>query len=428
MAIITDDSWLVKLYTREDRGWWTLHSIFNEYQSFTFHKVINDSGNGGITFHFHSLTSSQLSALNGLCLIAFCKRPKLEFGAVNLGYGTDIAFAILPEHYDLRYSGARDHVLTISGPGIGRGMDFGVTFPFGYNGSNSPSNRPISALRPLDVWVDLINEANVRFINANQNGFGFPYLSPVDYKTVDYKGIAWDSNLNINATFEIKSGTGLFELLKWAQGFGGFDFSVEFSGQSPLNVWVIISQSPRNDVSNKVGFHQGRHHLEGSQVLSREGIISDIHVNYTSGGLGSWTNSINNATAFRYARREFWWEDGAQYTFEEATKMANTLNTLRSVPSSTITFDIVPNLDHRAFIDYDVMDTVFYGNPLLFPDAKTENVKVVGIAVRVEGDDERQSVMLETPSDTFHKRAFEHMQRQEYWFKYNARMLSQRKL
>jgi len=338
---------------------------------------------------------------------------------VGVAQGTDICFGFLPESIQHNITAPNNHQITVSGPGVGEVLNRSVALPAGYGpGAGGPDNRPILAGRPLDVWETLRAEAAARSASGIVMPPWFTFGGGI--MVTDSAGVAWGSDTYMNIVFEIRSGTGLFDVMKWSQSFGGFNFLADFQGRNPVNTYMFVYQGFRKDVSGKVGLHLGRHILSADKTESRESVMSHMYSSYTSAGT-SRINTISNGDAmFKYGKREFFWSDASDYSFTDAEVLANKLaNSKRAAPLTT-TLEINPNVDFNAFIDYDVFDRITYDNSEL---GIRGPFTVMGIAVEVTEDNERQQVLLETPIETFNRRLYAESNRLQQRFKFNSRIL-----
>jgi len=411
-----DLGWEIRLYQNTPPSpQWVQQDILSEYKGFNFVKVVNQTGSGSITFDIKNLNTTNQALLNRDVFFAFCKPAKYGEDTAPIR-GTDICFGILPENITHSILGPNNHEVKISGPGLGELLNRSVVLPAGYSvTSTGPDQRELVANRPLDVWADMMAEADVRqsssILVPPFSGFG-------GIKITDSSGLGWDPATIMNINFVFKAGIGLLDLLKWAHSFGGFDFMVDLTQRNPVQAYTYAYQGLRADVTGKVGLHLGRHVLSADRVTSREQTMSNLY-GALSRGL-TRPSVFNGAAQLQYGKREFYWTEATEYFDPEAQQVATKLANARMFANNTTTLQIAPNLDFKAFIDYDVFDQITYDNLEL---GIRGSYIVKGIAVDVQGQDERQEILLETPMESFQRRVYSELNRDQQIFKFNTRSM-----
>lgn len=419
---MTHSGWEVRLYSRTNTGPvgpWTLVDILSEYKGFNFTKVVNDAGSGSITMDYRALSAAVKLALTKQCLVAFAK-PEKRLEGIWSSLGTDVAFGFLPENLEHSYGSPQEYNITLSGPGVAEALNRSIVLPATYPNTSSPAQRPFTAVRPLDCWVDLRAEAAVREASG---AWITPWVTfGGDLKAVDSNNVAWPANSAMNIEFELRSGSGLLEVLKWAQEFGDFDFSVQFNGyQDQLLTHVFCFQDQRQDLTNKIAFFLGRHHLSGKRTHTRESIMSHLYSTVTEAGIGDRINHFSGSAWFNYGMREFFWAQAEQFQHSHANQLGLKILNSKIFEITNLTFEVVPNLDHRAFIDYDIHDKVTYDNHLLELRVPTI-IKGIAVSVRSDPAEEVHEVMIETPVETLARRLYNAQNRLEQQFKYNSKL------
>jgi hypothetical protein len=413
-----DLGWEIRLYLNTaPSGTWAQQDVLDEYKSFQFTKVLNQAGSGSIIFDSKSLSPANLALLDRDVFFAFCKPGKYGVDGAATQQGTDICFGILPENITHSIKGPNQHEINISGPGMGEILNRSITLPASYPSLAGVNNRPILSGTPIAVWETLRLESQAR--NAAgmlaipwNNFFGGGIISR------DSAGVVWDPATFMNIVFEVRAGTGLLDLLKWAYDFGGFNFLIDYQGRNPVQAATFCYQTFRADVSGKVGLHLGRHILSADKTISREATMSDLLGDLDSSATGR-PSVFNGDAQFKYGKREFYWTDSTSYNFPDAQAVANKLANSRRAAANTTTLEIAPNIDFRAFIDYDCFDQIIYDNSELGIRGK---FTVMGIAVDVSETGERQQVLLETPIETFQRRVYAEVNKDQQTFKYRSKL------
>lgn len=409
-----DLGWEIRLYLNTwANTTWDQQDILPEYKGFSFTKVVNDAGSGSITFDSKSLSPANLALLERDVFFAFCKPGKYGVDAGS-PQGTDICFGFVPESIQHIIQGSNSHEIRISGPGLGEILNRSIILPSSFGPlSGGPEDRPIFSGTPIAVYETLRLEAVARNASAILVPAWFTFGGTII--NVDSANVSWDPATFMNVQFQVRAGTGLFELLKWAQAFGGFNFLVDFTGRNPVRTNMFAYQSFRKDVSGKVGLHLGRHVLQADKVISRESTMSDLWSSFTDSS-GSRVSVFNGDAQFKYGKREFYWTDAEGYTQPDAQSIATKLANSKRAATQTTSLHIAPNVDFRAFIDYDVFDQIVYDNSEL---GIRGLFQVMGIAVTVQDQTETHEILLETPVQTFNKRVYSEFNRTQQKFKFN---------
>ena len=145
--------------------------------------------------------------------------------------------------------------------------------------------------------------------------------------------------------------------------------------------------------------------------------MSDLWSSF-SVGPDSRVSVFNGDAQFKYGKREFYWTDAGDYNYPDALSIATKLANSKRAAAQTTALHIAPNVDFRAFVDYDVFDQIVYDNSEL---GIRGLFQVMGIAVTVQDQTETQEVLLETPIQTFNKRVYAEFNRAQQKFKYSLR-------
>ena len=288
----------------------------------------------------------------------------VENGARRFSFISEVNDKVIGKRDD------NDDNVTISGPGIGTVLSWGVALPANISIAATP--LIFTNTNWASVWLFLLNEAKSR-------GAIPTWVTPTFDQYIDSNGVAWPDY----GDYEIKPGDNLLSLLQTFQGNIGFSWRMTPDG------YLVVAQSYGVDRSATVRFYEGHDIWEAEDHIVGTDVRSDVFI---EGGDGMITQAFNTDTRAEWGHREVYVQANAALgpTVSNIFAQGTLAQVRKPVVERQFAIDWNPvddfgvSLGRRVYVDYGPGDIIGYNNDE--EDDGFLNFKLISIALKVGAD------------------------------------------